>query len=64
MKILGITGGMGMGKSTVSSIFRRYGFPVYDADAAVHNLQKPHGKALPLIAKKNSIGYQKWRIRS
>lgn len=52
MKILGITGGMGMGKSTVSSIFRRYGFPVYDADAAVHNLQKPHGKALPLIAKK------------
>ena len=38
MKIIGITGGIGSGKSVVSGIFRQLGIPVYDADKAVHTL--------------------------
>jgi dephospho-CoA kinase len=51
MIILGLTGSIGMGKSTVASLFRRLRIPVFDADACVHDLQKPGGAALTLIAK-------------
>jgi dephospho-CoA kinase len=50
MRIIGLTGGIGMGKSTVAAMFRRYGFAIFDADAAVRALQAPHGAALPAIA--------------
>jgi dephospho-CoA kinase len=50
MRILGLTGGIGMGKSTAAKILRHAGFPVFDADAAVHRLQAPGGRALPAIA--------------
>lgn len=49
MIILGLTGSIGMGKSTATRMFRRYGVPVFDADAEVHKLQGPGGKALPAI---------------
>jgi dephospho-CoA kinase len=49
MKILGLTGGIGMGKSTASAALRRAGFRVFDADAAVHRLQAPGGRALSRI---------------
>ncbi|OUJ13172.1 dephospho-CoA kinase [Acetobacter okinawensis] len=51
MKILGLTGGMGMGKSTVATLLRRAGLSVFDADAVVHHLQAPGGAALPPIAR-------------
>ena len=50
MKIVGLTGGIGMGKSTAAMAFRRARIPVFDADAAVHKLQGPRGLALPAIA--------------
>jgi dephospho-CoA kinase len=50
MKIVGLTGGIGMGKSTAAAAFRRARIPVFDADATVHRLQGQGGRALPAIA--------------
>lgn len=49
MKILGLTGGMGMGKTTVANMLRKAGFPVFDSDAAVHRLQGPNGKLVAAL---------------
>ena len=43
-KIIGITGGIASGKSTVTNFLRQQGFQVVDADAVVHQLQKPGGR--------------------
>ena len=50
-KIIGITGGIASGKSTVTEFLRQKGFQVVDADAVVHQLQKPGGRLYQVLVE-------------
>ena len=50
-KIIGITGGIASGKSTVTNFLRQQGFQVVDADAVVHQLQKPGGRLFEVLVQ-------------
>jgi dephospho-CoA kinase len=49
MKIIGLTGSIASGKSTIAQMFRDYGLAVHDADKTVHQLMSANGKATPLV---------------
>ncbi|HEV7256295.1 MAG TPA: dephospho-CoA kinase [Bosea sp. (in: a-proteobacteria)] len=58
--ILGLTGSIGMGKSTTSALFRERGIPVHDADATVHDLYRgravaPIGEAFPGVVANGMV---------
>ncbi|MCK4026231.1 dephospho-CoA kinase [Streptococcus iners] len=50
-KVIGITGGIASGKSTVTAFLREQGYPVIDADAVVHELQAKGGKLYQVLVK-------------
>ena len=50
MIVLGLTGSIGMGKSTAAALLRRLGVPVHDADASVHRLLGRDGAAVQRVA--------------
>ncbi len=62
--ILGLTGSIGMGKSTTSALFRERGVPVHDADASVHALYRgqavaPVAEAFPGVVVDGAVDRQK-----
>ncbi|NKJ48775.1 dephospho-CoA kinase [Burkholderia sp. SG-MS1] len=50
MFVVGLTGGIGSGKSTVADLFAAHGVPLVDTDLIAHRITAPHGIAMPPIA--------------
>jgi dephospho-CoA kinase len=62
VKVLGLTGSIGMGKTTASGLLRRLGVPVHDADREVHRLLGPRGMAVAAVAAAFPEAIRKGRV--
>lgn len=60
VKVIGLTGSIGMGKSTAAAMLKRMKVAVFDADAVVHELTGPNGSALEALARRfpSAVGLQ------
>lgn len=59
MRVIGLTGSIGMGKSTASSMIKGFGIPVHDSDQAVHKALAIDGPALRAIRQRFPEAYQR-----
>ncbi|PRX97456.1 dephospho-CoA kinase [Paraburkholderia sp. BL25I1N1] len=57
MFAVGLTGGIGSGKSTVADLFAAHGVPLVDTDLIAHRITAPHGIAMPPIAAEFGEGF-------
>lgn len=57
MLCIGLTGGIGCGKSTVAELFRKLGAQIIDTDVIAHQLTQAHGIAMPAIVKQFGVIY-------
>lgn len=62
MIVLGLTGSIGMGKSTAAKMLRLIGVPVHDSDKAVHDALLPKGAAFEAVSKRFPKAVSKGRI--
>lgn len=62
MRVIGLTGSIGMGKTTAAHLLKKLGLPVYDADAMIHQLLGPNGAALPAISTRFPHAVHKGRV--
>lgn len=69
MSVIGITGGMGMGKTSLGGLLKEFGFPVLDVDVLARELTAPGGEALPAIVQifgssilKDEGGLDRWQV--
>lgn len=61
MIVLGLTGSIGMGKSTAAQMLRKMGCPVHDSDEAVHKALAPYGDAFDIVARSFPDAWDKKR---
>ena len=62
MIILGLTGSIGMGKTTASTEFRRIGIPVHSSDEAVHQMMSAGGEAVSILSEMFPAAVKKYGI--
>ncbi|MFM7309676.1 MAG: dephospho-CoA kinase, partial [Flavobacteriales bacterium] len=58
VKVIGITGGIGSGKSTIARVFHSFGIPVFDSDASAKKMYIRYPEVVKMIEKELSIKIQ------
>ncbi len=60
---IGLTGGIGSGKTTIANLFQEHGISIIDTDAIAHQLSTPNGLAITAIRQEfgDKLDCRKWR---